>query len=57
MTVAQLEERLLLDPEVCGSNPVIIKYLNRTFPVHCIEKTKINKIGPLFYHLVELDAI
>ena len=42
--VAQLAERLLLTPEVCGSNPVIGKIYNEhLFNVNCVEKTKIKK--------------
>ena len=42
VTVAQLAERLLPTPEVNGSNPIIGKFLIRTFlfSVNCIEKTK-----------------
>ena len=39
--VAQLVERLLPIPEVCGSNPVIGKTLYWTFMVNWIEKMKI----------------
>ena len=40
MVVAQLVERSLSIPKVCGSNPVISKKINWTFTVNCIEKTK-----------------
>ena len=40
VAVAQLAERLLPIPEICGSNPVISKFLN------CVEKTKIKKKRP-----------
>ena len=44
VVVAQLVERLLPIPEVCGSNPVISKIsTEHLFPVNCIEKTKIKK--------------
>ena len=42
--VAQLAERLLPIPEVCGLNPVIGKiYIEHLFTINCIENTKINK--------------
>ena len=43
MVVAQLVERLLLEPEICGSNPA-----NYNF-ILCVEKTKIQN-GPFFSH-------
>ena len=45
MVVAQLVERSLLTPEICGSNPVISKFY---LPItNCIEKTKITKKRPI----------
>ena len=50
VVVAQLVERLLPMPEVCGLNPVIGKLLYLTFSclptVNYIEKTKIKKKRP-----------
>ena len=44
MVVAQLVGRLLLTPEVRGSNLVIGKiYIEHLFHFNCIEKTKIKK--------------
>ena len=44
VVVAKLAERLLPIPEVCGSIPVITKFLFRTFIFdNCIDKTKIKK--------------
>ena len=43
--MAQLVERLLPVPEVCGSNPVTGKKIYGTFTVNCIKKTKIKKKG------------
>ena len=44
VVVAQLVERLLLTPEVCSSNPVIVKIsIEHLFTVNCIEKTKVKK--------------
>ena len=45
VVVAQLIERALPIPEVCGSNPVIGKnlYIEHLFTVNCIEKMKIKK--------------
>ena len=53
VVVAQLVERSLPTPEVCGSNPATaIFYIKHLFPVNCIEKTKIKKKetgnGPFF---------
>ena len=53
MVVAQLVERSLPIPEVCGSNPVIGKKLyGNLFTVNCIKKTNIKKKeaenGPFF---------
>ena len=42
--MAQFVERLLPNPDVSGSNPVIGKiYIEHLFTINCIEKTKINK--------------
>ena len=42
--MAQWVVRSLLIPEVCGSNPVIVKiYIERLFTVSCIEKKQIKK--------------
>jgi len=47
VVVAQLVERLLPIPEVCGSDPVIGKnYIEHLFTVNCTGKTKINKKRP-----------
>ena len=47
--------RLLLTPEVRGSNPVVSKLLYRTFnclpTANCIEKTKIKNKTPGMAHL------
>ena len=44
VVVAQLVERSLSIPEVCGSNAVIGNiYIEHLFTINCIEKTKINK--------------
>ena len=48
--MAQLVERLLLNPEVHSSNPVIGKILYWTFTVNCIQKTKIKKRRPGMAH-------
>ena len=55
VVVAQLVERLLLIPEVCGSTPVIGKiYIEHLFVylfiINCIEKTKINLKRPGMAH-------
>ena len=55
VVVAQLVQRLLLIPEVCGSAPVIGKiYIEHLFVylfiINCIEKTKINKKRPGMAH-------
>ena len=52
VVVAQLIERALPIPEVCGSNPVIGKnlYIEHLLIVNCIEKTKINKKRPGMAH-------
>ena len=52
VVVAQLEERSLLIPEVCGSNPVISKKLYWKFTVNCNEKTKIKKKRPGMAHIL-----
>ena len=51
VVVAQLVERLLSIPVVCGLTPVIGKiYIGHLFVylfiINCIEKTKINKKRP-----------
>ena len=50
LVVAQLVERSLPTPEVCGSYPVTSKFLYWTFnclpTVNCIENTKIKKKRP-----------
>ena len=56
VVVAQLVERSLPMPEVCGSNPVTGKYLYWTFTVNCIEKTKIKKKRPGMAHLKNLPT-
>ena len=44
VVVAQLVERSVQIPEVCGSNPVIGKInIEHLFTVNCIEKTEIKK--------------
>ena len=44
MVVAQLVEQSLINPEVPGSNPVIVKiYIEHLVTVNCIEKTKRKK--------------
>ena len=49
VVVAQLAERSLLIPEVCGSNPVIDNFFNAlTYLLLTVEKTKINKMRPIF---------
>ena len=51
VVVAQLVERLLPNPEVRSSNPVICKNLHWTFTgFNCIEKTKIKKKRPRMAH-------
>ena len=57
VVVAQLVERLLPIPEVCGSNPVIGKNLHSTFTVNCIEKTKIKKKRPGMAHFFKKKLI
>ena len=48
---AQLLERSLPTPEVCGSNPGIGNiYIEHLFPVNCIEKMKIKKKRPGMAH-------
>ena len=50
MVVAQLVERSLLTPEICGLNPVNGKILS----TNClIEKTKIKKKRPGMAHLLK----
>ena len=51
VVVAQLKERALPIPEVCGSNPVIGKnlYIEHLFTVNCIEKEKDAVNGPIFF--------
>ena len=50
--MAQLEERLLMIPEVCSLNPVISKISNEhLFIVNCIENTIIKKNRPGKAHL------
>ena len=53
VVLAQLVERLLLTPEVRGSNSVISQLLSDIyfFTVNCIEKTKIKKKRPGMAHL------
>ena len=42
--MAQLVEQSLINPEVPGSNPVIVKiYIEHLVTVNCIEKTKRKK--------------
>ena len=44
VVVAQLVERLIATPEVCGLNPVISEiFIEHLFAVNCIEKTKIKR--------------
>ena len=40
VVVAQLVERLLPTPQVCGSNPVIGENFIHLITINCIEKTK-----------------
>ena len=46
VVVTKLVEQSLPIPEVPGPNPVVGKYLYRTFSVNCIEKMKIKKKRP-----------
>ena len=59
VVVAQLVERLLLIPEVRGSNPVIGKNLFIYWTIVncqlCIEKTKIKKKRPRMAHLKKIS--
>ena len=48
-----MAQRLLPNPEVRGSNPVIGKKLYSTFTVNCIEKTKIEKKRPGIAHFLK----
>ena len=53
VVVAQMVERSLPIPEVCGSNPFIVKNLYWTLTVNCIEKTKIKKKRPWMAHFLK----
>ena len=55
VVVAQLVERLLPVPEVCGSNPVTGKKIYGTFTVNCIKKTKIKKKVPGMAHFLKKE--
>ena len=53
VVVAQLVERSLLIPEVCGLNPVIGKiYIEHLFTDNCVEKMKIKKKKPGMAHFL-----